>query len=98
MELPRAREALERAGRSLDDLSAAKTDDVNAFRDALANALNNLYVVTGLIESESKGNRPNKFSNWWNIKDQTLKNAITQLRHAEVKLMEHKSGSTQALK
>jgi hypothetical protein len=53
VKLDRAREALERAGRLVNAL-ADKEDDATALRDAVPYAVEQLDVVTSLIDKDSR--------------------------------------------
>ena len=90
VKLDRARESLERAGRLVNAL-ADKEDDATAFRDAVPYAVEQLDVVTSLIDKDSRGHRTPAFSAWWNGQH-PLKDALHELRNAEVKEQEKRTG------
>ncbi|GLX09427.1 hypothetical protein [Microbispora sp. NBRC 16548] len=90
MKLPRAHESLARGGRMLDDLKIHTQDEV-AFRDRLPYVLDLLAGVTRSIDDESKGQRSNKFSAWWNGIDRSMQKEITELRHSELKRIESRT-------
>ncbi|MCW2932771.1 MAG: hypothetical protein JWM19_3733 [Actinomycetia bacterium] len=84
MELPLARQALSRAQRMLDDLNRHVGDEV-AFRDRLPGVLDLLAGVTRRTGSESKGHRASQFGSWRKATDRTARDAIQELRNAELK-------------
>ncbi|WP_433498130.1 hypothetical protein ACQP1K_24995 [Sphaerimonospora sp. CA-214678] len=90
MKLLRAHESLARGERMLNDLKIYIQDEV-AFRDRLPYVLDLLAGVTRSIADESKGQRSNKFSAWWNGIDRSIQKEITELRHAELKRIESRT-------
>jgi hypothetical protein len=90
MRLDRAREALDRAGRLLNELPATEGDITN-FRDAVPYVLAQLDLVTSLIDEESRGHRTSVFSSWW-TGTHPLKEALHELRNAEFKKQEQRTG------
>ena len=90
MELPLARQTLSRAQRMLDDLNRHVDDEV-AFRDRLPYVLDLLAGVTRCIDSESKGHRTSQFGSWWKATDRTARDAIQELRNAELKRAESRA-------
>lgn len=89
--LPRSREALSRLEEGLERLSAAQSEP-NDFRFILPLVLDHAVAVTRTIDKESKGRRTHGFGAWWKEVDQEERLAIQELRNAELKEQERRSG------
>jgi hypothetical protein len=90
MRLHRAREALDRAGRLLSELPT-KEGDITGFRDAVPYVVAQLDLVTSLIDEDSRGRRTPAFLTWWNG-NHPLRDALHELRNAEFKRQEQRTG------
>jgi hypothetical protein len=91
LRLNRAREALERADRLLNALTNIKDDDVTGFRDAVPYVLAQLDLINSIIDEDSRRHRTPAFSTWWNGQH-PLKDALHELRNAELKQQEQSTG------
>lgn len=74
----------------LDDLNQHAKDEV-AFQDRLPYVLDLLLGVTRSINEESRGHRTSQFSNWWRAADRSVRDAIQDLRNAELKRVESRA-------
>jgi len=67
-----------------------------AFRDAVPGILMQLDVVNSLIDEDSRGHRTPDFSSWWSGQH-PLRVALHELRNAEVKRQERRTGRSVSL-
>lgn len=93
VELPRSREALERARRMLDDLARHSANTI-AFRDRIPYVLDLLAGVTRTISRESSGHRTQAFADWWSTADRSSQQAMEEMRHAELKGLESRTAAS----
>ena len=82
--LPRARRALAQARRQLDDLEQAR-EDIEKYRDLLPYVLDRLLNVWRVIDTESRGRRPQAFSTWWLNQKDGNRSSVARLRNQELK-------------
>lgn len=82
--LPRVRRALAQARRQLDDLEQAR-EDVEKYRDLLPYVLDRLLNVWRVIDTESRGRRPQAFSTWWLNQKDGNRSSVARLRNHELK-------------
>jgi hypothetical protein len=72
------------------DLERYVDDDVG-FEDRLPYVLDLLAGITRSIDEETRGHRSTQFASWWTTTDRSMQQAITELRHAELKRVESRT-------
>jgi hypothetical protein len=93
--LPCTREALAQARGLLDRLPALE-DSVQDYRDQIGWVLDRGDNVWRVIEEESRGQRTHDFGTWWASQLTSARQAIKDLRNAEVKRGEQRTRISRA--
>jgi hypothetical protein len=90
MQLPRSREALARARRRLAEV-ADRSFDETWREDQIPYLLELADGVTRMINEETDGRRTPAFGMWWANQDRSARDAVHEMRNAELKRLESRT-------